>query len=358
MTSLKERLFNRENKVKTYFMIIFSIISITCLITAIVLRIISDFWFFEGFLYYSVLNIVLSAMIIIIILMGARTGNYQPDFDVEDIINSNLSMKERKSEFTKLINKYVIKDDMEYLKLIKRLRIFDIITINVVLLVVITYPIIILLQTNISDLFINWELTLEPLEIESLLIGKLFIDVMIFITLPLIRNGRFVKKIWKKREELFPIYHQFLEKEIGVLSLDEGTLEEPGKGVTFVNELRIDPINIRNTTLSLEEEISILHQLAKYIVYRYQNYKDIILAGLVLGLQSLFILFLFNPEIIQVYLSIFIFATFAFIIGAMALVNQRANYIRLAKGVLGSRKTTVEEEEYYWQQFNDDSEFN
>ncbi|NHJ06290.1 MAG: hypothetical protein EAX90_15800 [Candidatus Heimdallarchaeota archaeon] len=347
MSNFKEKLFHRENNLKTSFIIIFSIASVALLINSIVLYIIYKTIIFEKLLYYSFFLIIDSILGILLVLTRVSGGNYQPDIEKEDLVNSEMSVKQVKADFKNYLAKYVIKNDELYLKYKKRRSIIDYIILFSFILILTTDVLIIIFEQEIISLLLNLGLLVsENTGWDNILLFKLLFDLIIMCFLYVIRSGKITKKIWNKRDELLSEYHNFIKEEIGIEFIDIGTLLKPGKGVEFKEKITLNPTHYRNMELSLQEEINIFHELANFIIYRYQNYKDVIFYGIIIGLPLLLSVIFLDSN--NVYFSPFIISFFVIIGFIIAFTSNRVSYIRLAKGVIGSKTSTYEENQNYW----------
>ena len=335
MSGFKQKLFNVKNRARTYFAIIYTVIIIVLLIISLVLRVISASPFYPRLTLYAGISIPVVILADFLVISKTQSGSYQPQFISADINLPPLPLKDIKKAFFRLYEKYVIRGDAEHAGLVKRNQRINRTLIGVTILSLLAY---------IPLFYFYPRLGYEFTDAVGLLGPKLMVEFFIICLLAVRKGDHITKPLWKRKEVLTAAYHQFLRQSIGVKVVDVGNIKHPGKGVVFEDELDL-PLSFDGaTTFSSKVEVRILHQLAKYLIYRYENFKDIVLYSLFLGFQILFLAFLFDPDKWGAIPLTICLPQMFYILGiGFSLSQARMNYVRLPKQVLGSKTLTWEQ---------------
>jgi hypothetical protein len=138
-----------------------------------------------------------------------------------------------------------------------------------------------------------------------------------------------------------------LQEEIGILSIDAGSIKFPGKGIKFKNTIHFLPsiLEQHNESLSHEVEVHLLHELAKNLIYRFQNYRDILFYGLILSFQCFGILIFINPSPTAEWILLIAITLFLYIIGSsFSIFIRLVDTSRVPRMVIGARVATWNEE--------------
>ncbi|QEE16504.2 hypothetical protein DSAG12_02334 [Promethearchaeum syntrophicum] len=271
----------------------------------------------------------------LMIILKTQSGSYQPQFTATDINLPSLPLKNIKKAFFRLYGKYVIRDDEEHTKLVKRNQRINSILIGFTILSLLAYIPMIYFSPQLGYDFTNTD------QMQGVFGVKMFVEMFIFCLLAVWKGDHITKQLWKRKEVLTAAYHHFLRKSVGIKNVDVGTIKHPGKGVTFEDELELPQTFNGTTTFSSKVEVRFFHQLAKYLIYRYENFKDIVIYSIFLGFQVFFLVFLFDLDTSGGLLVLIGLELLFYILGiGFAISQARVNYVRLPKQVLGSKTLT------------------
>ena len=326
------KLFNKDNRLRTIFSLIYSLIGIVLIIVAHVLNSKYTAPFFERLESVSILNIlfvILAVFILFIFTIG--NINTTPDIQEKDL-NISLPYKEARNLFKKQFEKHVVNDDSKYHKLLKKDKRIDIINLIVAAIFLLAYIPLLVFQQEIVILIQNWNLAEGDFRFLYVIVIKAVIDVLVFLMV-VIRKLDSKKEQQYRLAKLFPAFRELQKENLDILSNKIETKAYPGRGIVFRNENIIDISYYCSPNRTLEEELVLMHELAKFIVLSNRYAKDILFIGLFLSLSFLFSAFLFEDYTVYFILFFGVFLVVTIITGSFS--QYREDYTQRAKWILG-----------------------
>ncbi len=164
----------------------------------------------------------------------------------------------------------------------------NIVIIIVTIIQVVAYIPVVYFYPQINILLDSY-LKATSLKFNDILLIMAIADFSILHVIIIRKFEKVGQKMWQRLSVLFPKYKAFLKVEMDIQSINLGTREKPGKGIVFINELKLDPAHFRNTSLSTQDELYILHELAKFHIHHNQNYNSLFIDNLLINSIFMFL---------------------------------------------------------------------